>query len=73
MKKKLITLAKELEFTTENEYFDYLINSHTNGNFDQCRELFKEMKRTDQKEFVLYINSNWANLQSCYNFYFQLL
>lgn len=30
-KKKLITLAKELDFKTEQEYFDYMIDTHING------------------------------------------
>lgn len=52
MKKKLITLAKELDFTTENEYFDYLIDCYMNGNFSSCRRLFADMKKEDQKRAI---------------------
>ena len=44
-KKKLLTLAKELEFTTEQEYFEYLIDSYINGCFSQCKNLFNEMSK----------------------------
>lgn len=52
MKKKLITLAKELDFTTENEYFDYLIDCYMNGNFSSCRRLFADMKKKTRKELL---------------------
>ena len=68
MKKKLITLAKELDFSTESEYFDYLIDSHINGNFSQCRKLFAEMRKEDQKKLVRYCDG--GALPKVYNFYF---
>ena len=52
MKKKLINIAKSYDFNSESEFYDYLIDSHLNGNFTQCRRLFAEMKREDQKYFV---------------------
>ena len=71
MKKKLITLAKELDFLTESEYFDYLIDSHINGNFSQCKRLFAEMRKEDQKSFVQHCNG--GDLPKVYDFYFNLL
>lgn len=69
MKKKLITLAKELDFNTEQAYFDYLIDSHINGNFSQCRNLFSEMRQSDQKSFLYYCKG----LKKVFDFYFDLL
>ena len=71
-KKKLITLAKELDFTNVTDYFDYLIDSHINGNFSQCRNLFNEMSRADQKRFISYV-STYSKLTDVYDFYFNLL
>lgn len=71
-KKKLITLAKELDFTTEKEYFDYMIDTHINGQFTQCRNLFNEMSRPNQKQFILYIEQNY-NHNGIRDFYFNLL
>lgn len=69
-KKKLITLAKELDFQTEDQYFDYCISSHINGNRDQCRKLFNDMSREDQKNLLRdYLNAD----TEVYSFYFDLL
>lgn len=69
-KKKLITLAKELEFETELEYFQYIFDSYFNGNLSQCKRLFAEMKREDQKSFVSYCKGfNWM----AYECFFKLL
>ena len=73
MKKKLITLAKGLDFTNGFEYFDYLIDSHYNGQFSQCKELFNAMRKDDQKHFLNYANVEFHNTPEIYNFYFNLL
>lgn len=52
--KKLTTLAKGLDFETTAQYFDYLIDSHINGNFSQCKELFFDMFPADREEFLSY-------------------
>lgn len=54
MAKKLITLAKELDFKTEHEYFDYMIDSYINGQFGQCRNLFYALRKEDKKAFIRY-------------------
>ena len=73
--KKLITLAKELDFNNEVEYFDYCIDSHINGNFTQCKDLFKAMKKEDKKAFISYLNgqAQYNGLLQTRNFYFELL
>jgi len=72
MSKKLITLAKELDFTTETEYFDYLIESYINGQFTQCRNLFNAMKKEDKKGFIKYVDNSYTE-KDIKDFYFNLL
>lgn len=67
-KKKLITLAKELDFNFEYEYFNYMVDTYINGQFSSCRTLFSEMKKEDQKSFIYQINDLEAR-----EFYFKLL
>ncbi len=50
MAKKLITLAKEYDFNTELEYFNYIIESIVNGQRKQARELINKMQKKDKKE-----------------------
>jgi len=74
-RKKLLTLAKELDFNTEIEFFDYCIDSHINGNFTQCKDLFNSMKKEDKKLFLNYLNgqSQYNGKLEIRNFYFNLL
>lgn len=53
--KKLITLAKELDFSNEIEYFEYLVDSLINGNRQQAKNLYKAMKKDDRKRFFEYL------------------
>jgi len=71
-KKNLITLAKGLDFTTESEYFDYLIDSYLYGNFNQCKRLFNDMKKEAQKKFIKYVDNSYTN-KDIMDFYFNLL
>ena len=71
-RKKLITLAKELDFSNESEYFNYLIDSYINGQYAQCKRLLKAMKKADQKYFLKYFECYSTN-KEIYNFYFDLL
>ena len=71
-RKKLITLAKELDLEFSSDYYDYLIDSYVNGQKLQCEKLFKAMKKADQKYFLAsYLNE--SDDKEIYNFYFDLL
>ena len=72
MKKTIKTLAKELNFNSTSDYYYYLIECHINGNFSSCEKLFNEMKKADQKDFIMYLNDN-EDLKGIRNFYFNLL
>lgn len=74
MKKSLKTLAKELELSSPYEYYNYCIDSHINGNFSQCRELFSDMSKEDQKGLIRYIESGeYSDSPVIKKFYFDLL
>jgi len=75
MTKKLLTLAKGLDFETETDYFEYCINSHINGNFSQCKRLFEDMRQQDKKVFLNYMNgqAQFNGYIDTRNFYFNLL
>lgn len=75
MKAKLLTLAKRLDFTSEGGYFDYCIDSYINGNFSQCKTLFNNMKKEDQKSFLSYLNAQaqFNGKLQVRNFYFNLI
>jgi hypothetical protein len=68
------TLAKRLDFTTNpvEEYFTYMVESHLNGNFSQCRALFADLSKADKKEFLSWMkwNNEPGEIQA---FYFDLL
>ena len=74
---KLITLAKRLDFTTETEYFDYCRDSYINGNFSQCKDLFKAMTKADKKACLNYLKPEFAYQYrsdlEVYEFYFNLI
>lgn len=70
---KLITLAKRLDFTSETQYFDYCINSWFNGNFSQCKELFKAMTKADRKSLIEYIKGCYDYTHDVETFYLKLL
>lgn len=72
----LLKLAKSLDFETETQYFDYLTESHINGNFTSCRQLFKQMTRDQRKQYLKHVHSEiviYPSNQKIYNFYFDLL
>jgi hypothetical protein len=70
---KLLTLAKQLEFKTEIEYFDYCINSWFNGNFSQCKDLFNAMTKKDRKSLIQYIDGCYDYKHAVSSFYSNML
>ena len=53
MKLSLHTLARENEFLTTIEYYEYIVNSLINGNRTQVKDLFNAMKKHDQNDFLI--------------------
>ena len=48
---------KGLDFATLEDYFDYIIESKTNGQRTQARELFNELSDKQKKEFFNYVDT----------------
>lgn len=53
MKKYAEDLAKEYDFESENDYFNYIVESLVNGQRQQVRSLFNRMKPESQREFLI--------------------
>ena len=52
-------LAKDYDFNSKYEYFDYIIESLINGQRPQVKELFNQMKGEDKQEFLIdYLDSD---------------
>ena len=49
---------KALDFTTIQQYFEYVIESRINGNFQQAEKLIKKMSKDQKKEFMQYVDDN---------------
>jgi hypothetical protein len=73
--KALKTLIKAYEFRDENEYFEYCINSYLNGNKQQAKQLFTQMKLEDKKSFLLSYTEFYDNpsQQESYKFFINLI
>lgn len=56
-RKKAITLAKELDFETEEQYFDYILDSEINGQRQQVRSLISDMRFMDILNCLRYLRS----------------
>lgn len=48
----LLTKAQALDFQTEEEYFEYIVDSITNGQIKQAKELYNDISLKDQESFV---------------------
>lgn len=45
-------LAKEYDFKTDDDYFNYIVESLINGNRQQVRDLFNKMITYDKQRFL---------------------
>jgi nucleoid-associated protein YejK len=52
MKKFAETLAREYEREDKADFFEYIVESLINGQRQQVRNLFNEMKKDSQREFL---------------------
>jgi|AntAceMinimDraft_17_1070374.scaffolds.fasta_scaffold40277_4 hypothetical protein len=51
---------------TENDLFDYIIESESNGQFRQVRDFVSRLSRVQYNGFVLYLQDNNVKLKGCY-------
>jgi hypothetical protein len=59
----VLKLAKQLGFETQEEYFEYIVDSRSNGNHKQARELFFNLSEGMQGDRVLFWN--WLGESFC--------
>jgi hypothetical protein len=45
---------QSLDFKTIEEYFEYIVDSKINGNYNQANELFNDLSKTQKKDFIEY-------------------
>ena len=43
---------QSLDFKTIEEYFEYIVDSKINGNYNQANELFNDLSKTQKKDFI---------------------
>ena len=53
MKKHAATLAREYDFESAGDYYNYIVESLRNGNRQQVRDLFNAMKTDDKHDFLI--------------------
>lgn len=59
----VLKLAKELGFETQEEYFEYIVDSRRNGNHKQSKELFSKLSNGMQGEKASFWN--WLEESFC--------
>lgn len=50
-----------LGFATNDEYYNYCVESYLNGQFNQCKTLFNQLPHDNKHELITYIGNNHAN------------
>jgi ribosomal silencing factor RsfS len=58
-----------LEFTTLEQYFDYIVESKANGNYRQVEDLIEKLSKEQKKEFIKHLDEfytgNSENIKYC--------
>ena len=67
----MLEMAKRYDFPSDFSMMEYFVESHTNGNFGQCRKMFYELNKQAQKELLSYL-VEWQ-MPKIYAFYFNAL
>ena len=49
---------KNYGWETIEDYFNYIVESQINGNFEQVKELFKKLSKKQREEFYIYLKDN---------------
>jgi hypothetical protein len=50
---------RELEFTSIESYFEYIVDSEVNGQFKQVDSLIKELSRNQKKDALDYLSTQY--------------
>lgn len=70
--KTTIKLAEDIDFSTVDQLFEYMVETYINGQFTPCKNLFFELTKECRKSFLIWCNVNEID-SKVYNFYFNLL
>ena len=55
-------LLQAYNFTTINDYYNYIVESDINGQFIQVKCLIESLNRPQKIDFVKYLESNSINI-----------
>ncbi len=55
-------LLQTYNFTTINDYYNYIVESDINGQFIQVKSLIESLNRPQKIDFVKYLESNSINI-----------
>lgn len=48
-------LLKDFQFQEIDNYFEYIIDTYTNGQFKQMKELISKLSKQQKKDFVIFL------------------
>ena len=57
---------KNYEFNDLNRYYEYIVESRINGQFEQVNELIQKLSYSQYMEFVIYCNNENIIIDSVY-------
>jgi hypothetical protein len=63
-KDKVLKLAKDLEFTSNTQLYDYMFEAYINGRFEQIKRFWKRLPKDNKHELVEHIRVNHGNDES---------
>lgn len=73
MNHERLKLLRDLNFTSMDQYFEYIIESKINGNHSQVEKLFKQLKKEQRKEFLSYLADQLESNTNGNTVYYELL
>lgn len=51
------------EFNDIEQYYNYIVESEINGQFEQMRELIKELNKNQYLDFMVYLQDNGHDIK----------
>lgn len=58
---------ERLDFTSLEEYFQYIMDSKINGQPKQVRELFKKLSKPQKREFLCWFDNEYFFTETSHN------
>jgi nucleoid-associated protein YejK len=57
----ILKAAKELDFTTNEQLYEYMIETYHNGQFSQLKKLWQKLPKDNKHVLIDYVRDNYAN------------